>query len=209
MSDETENRPAKAFKGKGHSGGGDGLSSPLQTRAAFFKNWDWVAVVSINRGACERGKAQHGVNSETGAACAADWEKLRLKTLALEETFDLLCEFHRRAPFFFFNGNTFATIGRELSVVLFSDLPPVRRREAASAVAHYIAGVLDRESMVAAVTGLCESAAFKAGDRVKTLRGSTRGVVVKILRDGQVVWQPDGSKSKLKTLPESLTRQRR
>ncbi len=53
--------------------------------------------------------------------------------------------FHRKAPFLFFNGNTFATIGRELSFALFSDLVPGRKREVGSAVAHYIAGVLDKD----------------------------------------------------------------
>ena len=71
-----------------------------------------------------------------------------------------------------------------------------------SAVAHYIAGVLDRESMVEIVEGLCQSADFKPGDRVKTLRGSTRGVIVSILPDGRVAWRPEGSESELVALPE-------
>jgi len=75
-----------------------------------------------------------------------------------------------------------------------------------SAIAHCIAGVLDRERMVEIVEGLCESAEFKPGDRVKTLRGSTRGVIVRLLEDGRVVWRPEGSASELTALPESLLR---
>ena len=41
-------------------------------------------------------------------------------------------------------------------------------------------------------------------DRVKTLRGSTRGVILLVLKDGRVVWRPDGTKSELTGLPESL-----
>lgn len=175
MPDETETGSAGAPDGGRHSPGGGGLSSPLQARAAFIKNWGWQSVVSINRGACERGRAQHGINSETGKACADDWEKQKSIVLSLQETFDFLKSFHRRAPFLFFNGNTFATIGRETSFALFSDLPAVRRREVASAVAHYIAGVLDRESMVQIVETLSEISEMKPGDRVKTLRGSTHG----------------------------------
>jgi hypothetical protein len=66
--------------------------------------------------------------------------------------------------------------------------------------------VLDRESMVEIVESLCESTSFQPGDRVKTLRGSTRGVILRLLDDGRVVWQPDGSRSELLALPESLTR---
>jgi hypothetical protein len=110
MADEAENRPARTPDDRGSASGGDGLGSPLQTRAAFLKNRDWVAVVSINQGACQRGGAQHGINPEIGAACAADWEKLRGETLTLAETLDRLRAYHSRAPFFFFNGNTFAPL---------------------------------------------------------------------------------------------------
>jgi hypothetical protein len=119
-------------------------------------------------------------------------------------TLDTLRGFHRKAPFLFFNGNTFASIGRELSLALFSDLMPGRRREVSSAVAHYIAGVLDREAMVEIVESLCESSELRSGDRVKTLRGTLCGVIVSILPDGRVVWRPDGNVSDLIALPESL-----
>ena len=93
------------------------------------------------------------------------------------------------APFLFFNSNTFADIARE----------------ATSAIAHY--GVLDRESMVAIVESLCEVADWKPGERVQTFRGSTRGVIVRLLDNGRVVWRPDGTQSELMALPESLLRE--
>ncbi|MEW6155866.1 MAG: hypothetical protein AB1813_00440 [Verrucomicrobiota bacterium] len=206
MADETETRSSGAPDGGRHSQGGGRVGTPFQTRAAFVKNWDWQSVVCINRGACQRGRAQHGVNSETEGACAQEWEALRLETLSLAETLDRLLAFHRKAPFLFFNGNTFSTIGRELTFALFSDLVPVRRREAGSAVAHYIAGVLGREAMMEIVEGLCESSEFKPGDRVKTLRGTKRGIIVAVLPDGRVSWRPEGSTSRLVCLPESLLR---
>jgi hypothetical protein len=82
----------------------------------------------------------------------------------------------------------------------------VRRREVISAVAHYVAGVLDRESMISIVESLCKSASFRSGDRVQTLRGTTSGVVVRILDDGRVEWRPEGSITGLIGLPESLRR---
>jgi transcription elongation factor len=90
---------------------------------------------------------------------------------------------------------------------VFADLPTGRRREVMSAVAHYIAGVLDYEAMVEIVESLCEAASFQPGDRVKTFRGSLHGRIVRVLEDGRVVWQPDGSQSELTALPESLTRE--
>jgi hypothetical protein len=74
-----------------------------------------------------------------------------------------------------------------------------------SAVAHCIAGVLDHDSMAQIVNGLSEAADFQAGDRVKTLRGSMQGTIVRVLADGRVVWRAD-SGTELTALPESLVR---
>ena len=207
MSDEAANRFAGTSDSGGHSGRGRGEPAPLQSRAKFLQNWDWSSVTQINSGLCERGCAQRGVNSETHAAVAEEWEKRRASELTLLETFQFLQSCHRRAPFLFFNGNTFAEIGRALATALFQGLPFHRRKEAASAVAHFITGVLDRESLVNIVESLCEAAELKPGDRVKTLRGSTSGVILKILDDGRIVWRPDGTKSELTALPESLLRE--
>ena len=119
---------------------------------------------------------------------------------------DHLRAFHRKAPFLFFNGNTFADVGRQTAAALFAEMPTVRRREVMSAVAHYIAGVLDRESMVRIVESLWNAAQFQPGDRVATLRGNTHGVVVEILDDGRIVWKPDGASLTMTALPEALQR---
>ena len=204
MPDETPTRPAGASEGRGHPGGGGGEQSPLQTRAAFFAHRRWESVVSFNRGACARGGASHGFNSEAGGACAAEWERLRGEELTLGEAFDALRGFHRKAPFLFFNGNTFAEIGRQTALAIFQELPAVRQKEVASAVAHYIAGVLDREAMSAIIEELCRSASFGVGDRVKTMRGSLHGTITRVLEDGRVAVRAEGGASEMFCLPESL-----
>ncbi len=103
----------------------------------------------------------------------------------------------------FFNGNTFSFIGRELALALFSELPATRKREVGSAIAHYIAGVLDREAMISIVESLSESATYQPGDRVKTLKGTLRGVITAILEDGRVRWRAETGTEFL-ALPESL-----
>ena len=206
MGDEAAIGSAGTPDGPGHTGGGAGEQSPLQARAQFLKNRSWELVVGLNRGACARGGAQHGFNRETQAAIASEWAEKQASTLSFAESLDFLRHCHRSAPFLFFNGNTFADVARQIAAALFADLPTGRRRVVTSAVAHYVAGVLDRESMVEIVESLCESASFQPGDRVKTLRGSTQGVIIRLLDDGRVVWQPDGSRSELTALPESLAR---
>jgi hypothetical protein len=112
MSDEAEIGSAGTSDSGGRLERGCGESAPLQSRAQFLQNWEWSSVTQINRGLCERGGAQRGVNSETHAAAAEEWEKQRGSTLTLLETFQFLKSCHRRAPFLFFNGNTFAEIVR-------------------------------------------------------------------------------------------------
>ncbi len=204
MADETATRPAGAPDGPGHPGTGQGQPAPLQSRAKFLQNWDWASVTQIHDGLCERGRAERGLNSETHAAVTEEWEKRRASELTLLETFQFLRSCHRRAPFLFFNGNTFAEIGRALANALFSDLPLRRRKEASSAAAHFITGTLDQELMISVIDALSQSADLKVGDRVKSLRGSTRGVIVRVLEDGRVVWRPNGTEGELTGLPESL-----
>jgi hypothetical protein len=200
MSDETAIGPAGAPDRRGHPRGGAGEQSPLQVRAAFLKNRSWELVLGLNRGACARGSAQHGQNSENYAAVEAEWRQNQPAVQSLAETIEFLRQCHRRAPFLFFNGNTFADVGRTVVDVVFADLTTGRRREVMSAVA----GVLPWEAMVSIVESLCEAAEWKPGDRVKTLRGSLRGKILRLLEDGRVVWQPDGTASELTALPESL-----
>jgi len=60
--------------------------------------------------------------------------------------------------------------------------------------------------MVAIVDSLWEAASFVPGDRVKTQRGSTSGIVVRVLGDGRVAWRPEQTEIELLALPESLVR---
>jgi hypothetical protein len=204
MTNETADGPAGAPQGRGHSRGSPGEQSPLQARAAFIKNRSWESVVSFNRGACARGGAQHGINSESGAACAEKWEKARGQEVSFLEFLDFLKAFHRRAPFLFFNGNTFADVSRQITALIFAEVPVMRRREMISAAAHYVAGVLDRGAMIEVIEALWQSAQLSPGDRVKTLRGTLRGVIVRVLDDGRVAWRPDGGATELVALPETL-----
>lgn len=205
MSDETAAGPSGAPQNGGHRGSRVGEQSPLQTRAPFLKNWSWQSVTDLNRGVCARGGAQHGINSESGEACREEWESSRPKVTSLIQTLDLLRGFHRKAPFLFFNGNTFADIARGLFGILFRDLPAQRLKQITSAVAHYVAGVLDRESMISIVESLCLISDFEPGDRVKTLKGTLRGVIVEILDDGRVKWRAETG-TEFMASPESLAR---
>jgi len=191
MADETPVGFAEGADRSGHPGGSGGEPAPLQSRAHFLENWDWASLTAINRGLCARGGAQHGLGRETHEAVAREWEQKRREELSLAETFDFLQACHRGAPFLFFNGNTFAEIGRAIVNALFYDLPLLRRKEVASAAAHYVTGVMRREEMGAMFRSAVRLPSFIPGDRVRTLRGSTRGEIIAILGDGRVKWRTE------------------
>ena len=204
MPDETPHRSAETPDDGGLRGGGSGEQSPLQARAEFFAHGSWELVVSLNRGACAREGAQHGANPEAHGAVADEWKERCGVEGSLAGAFDFLKSCHRRAPFLFFNGNTFADFGRRISAAVFAELPAGRLRQITSAVAHYIAGVLDREAMVEIVEELCRAADLQPGMRVKTLAGSLRGVITRVLDDGRVAVRADGSAGEMISLPENL-----
>jgi len=189
MSDETADGLAQTPHGGGCARRGDRSESPLQARAAFFEDWSWESVVRLNQGACERGKAQHGFNSESQEASRRVWEAERGEAVSLKEAFDKLRTFHRRAPFLFFNGNTFAMLGATIAKVVFSELPPARLREVVSIVSHYIAGVVYEEDFIAFMEEFCAPVTLHPGDAVKTLKGSLSGVVLEVYDDGRVRWR--------------------
>ena len=83
MPDEDSNRPPEIRDPGGDAQGSTGEQSPLQARAAFLANWDWESVVRLNRGVCERGRAQHGTNSESAAAVSREWQQRRVVETSL------------------------------------------------------------------------------------------------------------------------------
>ena len=208
MSDDTSLRSRERNHAGDGVGGSAGEPAPLQGRAAFLANWSWQSVTRINERLCSGGRAQHGKNSETHASCEKGWSEGCKVERSLPETLDWLRSFHRKAPFFFFNGNTFSEIARTLTDALFAELPRARRRESASLAAHFVAGVLDRELLLSGLSSLVEAADFKTGDRICTLKNSLQGVVKEILSDGRILWLPDGCESELIALPETLLKEK-
>jgi len=207
MADEIPSRPSEEADAGNAARRRPGEHSPLQTRAAFIEDWSWESIDSFNRGACERGRAQYGHNRETYERVRQRWEDLRPCEVTFGELLEFLFQCHRGAPFLFFNGNTFAEVARRGMDALLAEFPLSRRREASSLAAHYVAGTLDWDSLCLGIDSLTEAPDFKVGDRVKTLKGSTHGVIVNLLPDGRVAWKPDGTSSELRAFPDALLRE--
>jgi hypothetical protein len=206
MSHEITSGSGKSASTGRHPEIGGDEQSPLRCRAPFLKNWDWASITNLNRRLCAGRRAQHGPNPETHETCRKEWEALQKESVTILEVFAQLRNFHRAAPFLFFNGNTFAELGRGLAYALFADVPTIRRKEIASLAAHFVAGLPDVDETILK-NGLQELARigqFKVGDRVATLKRTLTGKIVRLNDDGTVVWKCDQTGSVMTATPQSL-----
>jgi hypothetical protein len=206
MSHETPSGPRKSASARGRVETGGGEQSPLQCKARFLENWSWQAIANLNRGLCEGKRALFGPNPESHTTSQEEWQRLQKEDLTFLEVIRHLREFHRRAPFLFFNGNTFAELGRGLSYTLFAELAVARKKQIASLVAHFIAGVLGEAAMLNGLNDLVALERLQVGDRVATRRKSVTGTVIKITEDGKVIWKCDRTGAVMTGTPQSLIR---
>ena len=125
-------------------------------RRVWFALFTWSRVTQLNQRLCMSGQAQHGTTSDGHDSTMDLWEDRFDKPMLLIEALDLCLAAHRGAPFLNFNGNTFAVIARNtLSKVSEEhELTAVQQEVLLSQIGHYVAGVLDRESVLQALQEL-------------------------------------------------------
>jgi hypothetical protein len=113
----------------------------------WLKDWPWQTVVAINAGLCKEKKALHKPTSDGYAPAQKLWESASQRELTLRETLDVCRRCHKLAPFCFYNGNTFAAIGRTLIQDILQKLPPVQAHTLRGVVGHYIAGTAGADEL--------------------------------------------------------------
>jgi hypothetical protein len=118
----------------------------------WLEDWPWETVVAINAGLCQEKRALHKPTSDGYKNARHFWEESRLRDLTLQETFEICRRCHRLSPFCFYNGNTFAAIGRTISQKI--KLPPIEAHNFRSVVGHYIAGTIGKEELIQTLNNL-------------------------------------------------------
>jgi hypothetical protein len=111
-------------------------------KRSWLKDWPWQTVVVINAGLCKEKKALHKPTSDGYDPAQKLWEQSRTREITLREVLQICRRCHKLAPFCFYNGNTFAAIGRTLIVELPGKMPPAKAHSFRSVVGHYIAGTV-------------------------------------------------------------------
>jgi hypothetical protein len=102
--------------------------------------WPWETVVTINAGLCKEKNALHKPTPEGYERARQVWEESRPNHLSLRQALEICRRCHKISPFCFYNGNTFAAIGRILVQDVLRKLSPAKAHAFRSVVGHYIAG---------------------------------------------------------------------
>ncbi len=122
----------------------------------WLNDWPWETVVSINSGLCKQKKALHKPTSEGYDRARKLWEDSRSVELSLRRTLEICRQCHKLSPFCFYNGNTFAAIGRIVVQDVLQKMSPVKAEAFRSVVGHYIAGTAGDEELDQALAVLSE-----------------------------------------------------
>jgi hypothetical protein len=120
----------------------------------WLKDWPWQTVVTINAGLCKEKKALHKPTSDGYALAQKLWESAGQREQTLRETLDICRQCHKLAPFCFYNGNTFAAIGRTIVQDILQSMPAVKAHAFRSVVGHYIAGTAGADELLKALEDL-------------------------------------------------------
>ena len=120
----------------------------------WLKDWPWQTVVTINAGLCKEKKALHKPTSDGYAPAQKLWESAGQREQTLRETLDICRQCHKLAPFCFYNGNTFAAIGRTIVQDILHTMSAVKAHAFRSVVGHYIAGTAGTDELLKALEDL-------------------------------------------------------
>ena len=120
----------------------------------WLKDWPWETVVTINAGLCNQKNALHKPTTDGYEAARRLWEESRSVELSVQAALEICRRCHKLSPFCFYNGNTFAAIGRTMVQDLARKMTPVKAHAFRSVVGHYIAGTAGDEELEKALDEL-------------------------------------------------------
>lgn len=125
----------------------------MSATRAWLADYTWEVVTAQNAVLCAAKNALHKPTSDGHAETKALWLLQHTQSMRLDEAVDLCRRCHRKAPFCFYNGNTFASI--IALVIKRLALPADEAFIARSLAGHIVAGVATEEE-VRAFRAFCD-----------------------------------------------------
>jgi len=117
----------------------------MNAMQAWLADFTWEIVTAQNAVLCAAKRALHKPTSDGHAETKELWEQTHLQEMRLDDAVDLCRRCHRKAPFCFYNGNTFASI-----IALVIKRLPLSAEKAhiiRSLAGHIVAGVATDEEV--------------------------------------------------------------
>lgn len=117
----------------------------MSATRAWLADFTWDVVTAQNAVLCAAKNALHKPTSDGHAETKALWDLRHPQVMRLDEAVDLCRQCHRKAPFCFYNGNTFASI---IALVIKKlSLPADEAYIIRSLAGHIVAGVATDEEV--------------------------------------------------------------
>jgi hypothetical protein len=117
----------------------------MSATRAWLADYTWEVVTAQNAVLCAAKNALHKPTSDGHAETKTLWLLQHTQSMRLDEAVDLCRRCHRKAPFCFYNGNTFASI--IALVIKRLTLPADEAFIARSLAGHIVAGVATEEEV--------------------------------------------------------------
>lgn len=116
------------------------------------KHWlgtvPWEKVLNVNQTLCQAQNTTHQPKPSQADAARQLWEKSVPKAMSLPEVLDVCRKCNDLAPFVFNNGNTFASISKNLVEEWVQHLPAVEAQILRTTVCHYVAGQVGKQELL-------------------------------------------------------------
>lgn len=117
----------------------------MSATRAWLADFTWEVVTAQNAVLCAAKNALHKPTSDGHAETKALWDLRHPQVMRLDEAVNLCRQCHRKAPFCFYNGNTFASI---IALVIKKlSLPADEAYIIRSLAGHIVAGVATEEEV--------------------------------------------------------------
>jgi len=119
----------------------------MQTKP-WLNGMSWDDLVTINQLLCQSQKVpvEHGKNQSKARQL---WENARTKPMELTAAFDVCKQCSHLFPFTFNNGNTFATVSRQIVEDWIESLPSYEAHLLRTGIGHYVNGKISKQELVA------------------------------------------------------------
>ena len=108
----------------------------------------WETVLSLNQALCKAQQTAHQPKEKSYELARQLWEQSVNRKMSLPAVLEVCRRCYELAPFTFNNGNTFASVSKNLIEDALKSLPPVEAQILGATVAHYVAGQIEKKELL-------------------------------------------------------------